>query len=62
MPHLRRPNLNVFLGALLLLHFGRLESNLCADTEVSDNVQDDLLQHGVFRELLEHVRLRVELI
>lgn len=43
VPHLRRPDLNVLLWAFLLLHLGGLESNLCSDTEVGDDVEDYLL-------------------
>ena len=43
VPHLRRPDFDVLLWAFLLLHFGGLESNLCSNTKVGDNVKNYLL-------------------
>jgi len=39
-----------------------LESNLSAYAEVCDYIQDDLLEHGVFRQFLEDVLMGVELV
>ena len=63
MPHFGVPHFEVRCwGSLFLLHFSGLEPDFRADTEVRDNVQDDLFKHRVFGKLLEYVSLRVELI
>lgn len=57
MPHLRGPHFDVLLRTLFFLHLCGLESNLSAYTEVSDYVEDDFLEHCIFGEFLEDVRL-----
>ena len=62
VPHFWGPYFKVLLWTLFLLHFCRLEPYFRANTEVSNNIKNNLLQHRVFRQLLENIWLRIELI
>ena len=62
MPLLWWPDLAVLLKWALLRELGSLEPNLSSNTEVGHDIENDLLQHRVFGQLLEDVGLGVELI
>ena len=47
MPFLRRPDFAVFFRRAFLCEFGSLKSDLCTNTEIGNNIQDDFLKHGV---------------